>query len=118
MDKGRHAGRGRARHPRTGYLALDRSRRQKILWDLVLGRAVYPADEPYAREKAERTVAKLPGAILAGISYGLLIAATWSSLFPLTVGTVTLMACLGVAVVIYLAGLSFAIRMWMRLRRR
>lgn len=118
METGRHDGRGRAKHPKTGYLSLDRSRRKKIFSALILDRPIDPADEPYARDRAQRAASKLPHALVTGIACSLWVVGGWSSLFPLTGGTLALLVLVPVAGAIYLAGLIFGIRMWLWLKRR
>lgn len=117
MGTGRHRGRGRANGPLNGYMTLDRSRRRKILKALILGRAVAPADKPFARDRACQAAAQLPQGLWRGAFFGLLVAASWSSLFPLTVGTTAMLVLFALAASIYLGGLTFALRMRSWLRR-
>ena len=117
MSTGRHRGRGRAKRPLTGYETLDRLRRREILKALILGRAVASADKPFARDRASQAAAQLPQVLLSGAFFGLLAASSWWSLFPLTAATMTMLVLFIVAVAIYLAGLSFVLRMRLWLRR-
>jgi hypothetical protein len=79
MDTGRLRGNGRAKAPVSGYMALDRSRRRRILRALILGRPVEPADEPFARDKASQVSSRLPHALFMSV-----VSALWS---PTTVAT-------------------------------
>jgi hypothetical protein len=114
---GRHRGRGRAKRPLSEYQSLDRSRRRKIVKALILGRTIDPADEPFARARASHAAAQLPQALGRGSFFGSLLALYWESLLPLTAATTTIVVCAVVALVIFLLGLSFAIRMRLWLRR-
>jgi hypothetical protein len=107
VSEGRHRGQGRARGP---YLSLDRSRRRKIVKDLIFGRVIDPADEPFARYRAEEAAAKLPHGLFMGAFFGSFLLRYWH-------GTPTMWVCLIVATAIYLTGLSFVIRMRLWVRR-
>lgn len=117
VGEGRHRGRGRAKRPLSDYQSLDRSRRRKILNAVVLGRAIDPSDEPFARARATYAAAQLPQALGRGSVFGFLLALHWESLFPLTAATTTIVVGAVVAVAIFLLGLGFAIRMRLWLRR-
>ncbi|SOC51903.1 hypothetical protein SAMN05660748_3887 [Blastococcus aggregatus] len=101
----------------TGYAALERSRRRKILKALILGRAIAPEDEQFARDRAGQAAAQLPQGLLRGALFSLFIASSWWSLFPLTVGSKAILVLLAFAVLIYVGGMGFALRMRMWLRR-
>ena len=107
VSGGRHRGQGRAKGP---YLSLDRSRRRKIVKDLMFGRVIDPADEPFARYRAEQAASKLPHGLLMGAFYGTIVLRYWQS-------TPTMLVLLTVATVIYLLGLGFGFRMRLWLRR-
>jgi hypothetical protein len=107
VSEGRHRGQGRAKGP---YLSLDRSRRWKILKDLVFGRVIDPVDEPFARDRAEQAASRLPHGLWMGSFFGAFLLRYWHS-------TTMMWVSLIVATAIYLFGLGFAIRMCLWLRR-
>lgn len=116
MSTGRHRGRGRRRRPLTGYAALDRPHRRKILKALILGRAIDPEDDQFARDRAGHAAAQLRQGLWRGAFFGVFIAASWSSLFPLTAGSTAILALFAFSLAIYVGGMGFALRMrrWLR----
>jgi hypothetical protein len=92
--------------------------RRKVLLALILGREIEPTDELYARDKASRVASRIPHGLFMGLVFGLMVAGTVSSLFPLTPGRTALLAFGALCVAIYAACLVAAIRVWWWLRRR
>jgi uncharacterized membrane protein len=97
-------------------MTLDRSHRRKIMKDLLLGHTIDPADEPFARDKAERVSSRLPHGLLSGLAFGFMLVGGAPSLFPPTPLTMTLLVLGVLSAVVYLTGLTFAIRLWWWLR--
>ncbi|MCF6736370.1 hypothetical protein [Blastococcus sp. KM273129] len=76
----------------------------------MFGRLIDPADEPFARWRAEQAASQLWHGVWMGTFFGAVLLRYFD-------GTPTMWVCLAVATAIYLSGLSFAIRMRLWLHR-
>lgn len=100
---------GRKRHYR---------RRRETLRRIILNREISVSDRDFAVLQAEDVVSRFPQAAVASVAFIFIAIVQSSSLFPITAGSIVVIAIAIPCLTIYLASVIMALRVWIWLRRQ